>query len=169
MGWQSGGVLRKILPFTGAAVAGCAALGSVASRAVDTPWYAELDRPSFQPPRQVFPVVWTTLYADIGATSAVALDRLGDDDPGGASRYRRALAVNLVLNTSWSWVFFHFHRLGAATVVAGALAASSIDLVRRTASAAPAAGAALAPYAVWCSFATVLSGAIWRRNRRPVS
>lgn len=157
-------MLKKILPFTAGAVAGCAALGSIASRAVETPWYAKLDKPSFQPPGQVFPVVWTALYADIAATSAIALDRLGELNSDAVAAYRRAFAVNLVLNATWSWVFFRFHRLGAATAVAGALAVSSVDLVRRSSAAVPAAGVALSPYAAWCSFATVLSAAIWRRN-----
>jgi len=49
--------------------------------------------------------------------------------------------------------------------VAGLLAASSADLVRRAADADPKLGVALAPYPLWCSFATVLSTGIWRLNR----
>ncbi|HET9650346.1 MAG TPA: TspO/MBR family protein [Microlunatus sp.] len=159
-------MLRNILPFTAGAVAACAALGSIASRTVDSPWYRSLDKPAIQPPGAVFPVVWTSLYTDIAVTSAIALDRLEERDPEAASAYRRALAINLVLNAKWSWIFFRFHRLGLAAVFAGVLAGSSIDLVRRTYGAEPKAGLALSPYAAWCSFATVLSTAIWRRNRR---
>ena len=35
-----------------------------------------------------------------------------------------ALAVNLLLNASWSWVFFKAHRIGLAIGVAAALAVS---------------------------------------------
>jgi benzodiazapine receptor len=52
-----------------------------------------------------------------------------------------------------------------AIVVAGALAMSSIDLARRAGQTHRAAGIALSPYAAWCSFATVLTTAIWRGNR----
>ena len=34
-------------------------------------WYARLKKPSFQPPRQAFPIVWPILYADIAAVSAL--------------------------------------------------------------------------------------------------
>jgi tryptophan-rich sensory protein len=61
-------------------------------------------------------------------------------------------------------VFFRAHRLASAVAVAGALAVSSADLARRAGQGSPAAGWALVPYAAWCSFATVLSGVIWRRN-----
>ncbi|MFL1595796.1 tryptophan-rich sensory protein [Rhodococcus ruber] len=151
---------------TTAATAATAVAGSIASQDVDTRWYRRLRKPSFQPPGAVFPVVWTALYADIAVSSAVAIDELESEARvDEATYYRAALAVNLVLNASWSWVFFKAHRLVPATVVAGALAVSSADLARRAAVAKPAAGAALGPYAVWCAFATVLSGRIARLNR----
>ena len=161
--WETGHVLSRVLPFTAGAVAACAALGSIASAEVRSRWYARLEKPVIQPPGVVFGPVWTALYADIAVTSAIAIDRLQEHD---RATYERALAANLVLNASWSWVFFRFHRLGPAVAVAAALALSSGDLVRRTAAADLRAAAALSPYAAWCAFATVLSAAIWRRNRR---
>ena len=157
--------MKKSLPFTAAAVAACAGLGSVATRQVGSAWYRALRKPRIQPPPVAFPVVWTTLYADLAVTSAFALDRLrapADDQERG---YAVALGVNLALNAAWSWVFFGFHRLGPSVLVAGALTVSSVDLVRRTADADERAAAALAPYAAWCAFATVLSAAVWRANR----
>ncbi len=154
---------KKVLAATSAAAAATAVTGSIASTEVKSAWYARLDKPPIQPPGAVFGAVWTLLYSDIAITSAVALSELGSSERGHA--YRKALAVNLVLNTSWSWTFFKFHRLLPAVVVAGALAGSSVGLVRRTWAADRRAGAALLPYAGWCSFATVLSAALWRRNR----
>lgn len=148
------------------AVAATAGVGGLASQDVRSPWYAALDKPSFQPPDAAFPIAWTLLYADIALACGHALDRLeqgGSHDE--AAAYRRALALNLVANAGWSWVFFRQHRLGPAVLVAGVLAASGADLVRRTSAVSPAAGAALAPYPAWCAFATALSAAIWRRNR----
>jgi benzodiazapine receptor len=157
--------VKRTLVGTSAAVAATAALGSLASTDVNSEWYVRLRKPAIQPPGVVFPIVWTTLYTDIAVSSAVALDRLETSDSAAAVAFRRALAVNLVLNTSWSWVFFKAHQLAPAVAVAGALAVSSADLARRAGRASPAAGWALVPYAAWCSFATVLSGVIWRRNR----
>ena len=39
------------------------------------------------------------------------------------------------------------------------------DLARRAAAAEPKLGAALAPYPLWCGFATVMTTHIWRLNR----
>ncbi|AWZ22975.1 tryptophan-rich sensory protein [Rhodococcus pyridinivorans] len=151
---------------TAAATTTTAIVGSIASQDTDSRWYRKLRKPGFQPPAAAFPIVWTALYADIAVTSAVAIDEYTDaDDYAGRRNYIAALATNLVLNASWSWVFFKWHRLMPATVVAALLAASTADLTRRTAEANPAAGAALAPYSAWTAFATLLTGRIAQLNR----
>jgi tryptophan-rich sensory protein len=161
--------MRDLLPAlagTSASVAATAVAGAAASAEVRSGWYAALDKPSYQPPGEVFPVAWTALYADIAVTSALTLAELrrqGRADE--AARFAAALAANLGANGGWSWVFFRWHRLASAAGVAALLAVSSADLVRRAGRVSPAAAAALAAYPAWCGFATVLSTAIWRRNR----
>lgn len=151
---------------TGAGAAIAAGVGALASQDVDSRWYRRLAKPPFQPPAIAFPIVWTALYVDIAISSAVTIDTLNDEIRHiDASAFQRALAVNLVLNGAWTWVFFRAHRTGAAAITAAALTLSSADLVRRAAPASPPAAAALAPYAGWCAFATALSTDIWRRNR----
>lgn len=151
---------------TSAAVFAAAASGGLASRKTNPIWYAKLKKPSFQPPPQAFPIVWPILYTDIAAVSAATLDGYEEQRrPEQARAYRIALAANLVLNGSWTWLFFAQRRLGTATVAAGLLAASSADLTRRAVDARGPAGAVLAPYPAWCAFATALSGRIWWLNR----
>ncbi|MCB0922996.1 MAG: tryptophan-rich sensory protein [Mycobacterium sp.] len=158
--------MRRTLVATGLATAAAAVAGGIASREGVRGWYTTIRKPSYVPPNAVFPIAWTTLYADIAATSAAAIDRFrADSRHGEANAYIAALGINLVLNGGWSWVFFKQRRLGVATLAAGALAASSVDLTRRAAAADPKLGAALAPYPAWCAFATVMSGDIWRLNR----
>jgi len=151
------------------AVAAAAGIGSLASRPQVTSWYSRLKKPAYVPPNAVFPVVWTSLYTDIAATSASAIGRLRAAGRHGADKEARdyvvALGANLILNAGWSWLFFRYHKLGLSTVGAAVLAASSADLTRRTARADPRAGAALLPYPLWCTFATAMSGHIWVLNR----
>ncbi len=158
--------MRKALVGTGLATAAAAVAGAMSSSEGVRGWYTTIRKPSYVPPNAVFPIAWTTLYADIAVTSAAAIDRLrADGRRGEANAYIAALGVNLVLNGGWSWVFFTKRRLGVATLAAAALAASSVDLTRRAAAADLKLGAALAPYPAWCTFATVMSGDIWRLNR----
>jgi translocator protein len=160
-------VNKQTLAATTLAVAATAGIGSVASKPRITRWYPRLRKPPYVPPNQVFPIAWTTLYADIAVTSASAIDRLrGTGRDQEARNFVVALAANLVLNAGWSWLFFRYQKLGASALGAVVLAASSADLARRTAAADPRAGAALLPYPLWCSFATLMSVHIWVLNRR---
>lgn len=158
--------MRKALIGTGLATAAAAVAGSVASREGVRGWYTKIRKPDYVPPNAVFPIAWTTLYVDIAATSAAVIDRFraeGRDDK--AFAYIAALGSNLALNAGWSWVFFARRQLGPSVLVAAALAASSADLARRAGDADLKYGAALAPYPLWCTFATVMSADIWRLNR----
>jgi len=158
--------MGKSIVVTSLATAAAAVVGSIASkRGVET-WYPTLRKPRYVPPNGVFPVAWTTLYADIAVTSSAAIEKFrANGDDAKANAFTAALGTNLVLNASWSWLFFKAHKLGPSAVVAGALAVSSADLARRAAAADPKFGAALAPYPLWCSFATLMSTDIWRLNR----
>jgi benzodiazapine receptor len=156
------------LTATAMSVAAAAVVGGLASGpSVRSTWYLRLCKPSYQPPRQVFPVVWPALYADIALISASTIDQLQDSNQGQKARaYQAALALNLVLNGSWSWIFFNRRHLAASAAVAAALTASSADLTRRALAVRGAKSAPLALYPLWCAFATMLSTHIWLLNRR---
>jgi len=155
----------KTLVTTVGAVFVTAALGALASRPAESAWYARLKKPSFQPPRQAFPIVWSILYADIAAVSASTLDHLRDQDREQARTYAALLAANLALNAGWTWLFFTRRQLGVSALAAAALTASSADLTRRAIATRGPVGAALGLYPAWCAFATLLSTRIWQLNR----
>ena len=152
---------------TTVAVATASTVGGLATRpAVQSAWYARLRKPPYQPPRTVFPVVWPALYADIAVVSAATVDRLRQNGEQRVVRaYLVALAVNLLLNAGWSWVFFNRRRLAAAVAVNAALTASSADLARRAIAVRGGTAAWLTLYPVWCAFALALSAHIWLLNR----
>jgi translocator protein len=155
----------KTLVSTAGAVLATAALGGLASRPAESTWYAQLKKPSFQPPRQAFPVVWPLLYADVAAVSASTFDHFSHHDREQARTYAALLGANLVMNAGWTWLFFTRRQLGASALAAAALTASSADLTRRAIAAGGAAGAVLGLYPAWCAFATLLSTRIWQLNR----
>lgn len=158
--------MRKALIGTALATAAAAVAGSIASRDGVNGWYTTARKPDYVPPNVVFPIAWTTLYADIAVTSAAVINRFQEDGEKGKARaYMAALGANLALNAGWSWVFFAQRRLGLGTLAAGALAISSADLARRAGDADLKLGAALVPYPLWCGFATFMSGDLWRLNR----
>lgn len=156
---------RTLVP-TALAVTATAVIGGLASRPAESAWYQTLKKPPYQPAGQAFPIVWPVLYADIAAVSASTLSDL--ERRGQRKEHRAyivALATNLVLNASWSWLFFNRRRLGTSAVAAGVLAVSSADLVRRSVAVRGAKAAPIAAYAAWTAFATALSTHIWVLNR----
>jgi benzodiazapine receptor len=146
---------------TGAAVLATALLGSLATQP-DSRWYRSLDKPAWQPPRQVFPFVWAVLYGLLAYAGARAMDAT----PGDKRRaFQVSYAANLGLNAGWTPIFFAFHRPGAALAEIIALDASNVDLLRRAWAADRVAGASLVPYLTWTALATALNADIVRRNR----
>ncbi len=66
--------MRRHLPATVAAVTATAVVGGLGAD-VRSRWYADLDRPAWEPPGWAFPVAWTTLYGLIAVASGRVLDR----------------------------------------------------------------------------------------------
>lgn len=152
---------RRIHLVTAGGALTAAVVGALGTR-VRTRWYRELDKPPWQPPGWVFGPAWTTLYT-LGAVSA---DRALSGSAGpDRQRLSRCWAVNLALNTGWSWLFFTARRPGAALVDTALLEVSTLDLIRRTRRIDRPAALLLLPYAGWVALATALNLEIVRRNR----
>ncbi|GAA4209758.1 TspO/MBR family protein [Microbispora amethystogenes] len=151
---------KKTLTGTALAVTAAAVAGGLGTDPRSS-WYHRLRKPSWQPPRQAYGLVWTPLYATIAYASARALS-LGDERSRPA--LRRALAANLALNAAWPPLFFKARspRLALAELVA--LNASNVLLTRRFLRQDRAAGLLLLPYTGWTLFATALNASIARRN-----
>lgn len=150
---------RFIIP--SAVCAGAATLGALGTK-VDSAWYTNLKKPAWQPPGKVFGPAWTTLYSLTAFASGRALNRLSN------SRDRRAylgeLGVNMAVNVAWSWLFFSARRPDASLLASAVLEASTLRLLKRAATVDRVSAAALAPYAAWVGFATVLNAEILRLN-----
>ena len=125
-------------------------------------WYRSIAKPSWQPPDWLFGPVWTVLYILL-AVSAWLVWRSGDSLTGVAMAL---YAVNLALNAAWSAVFFGLRRIGWALAEIGTLWVSTLALLLAFWAVSPLAGAMIAPYLAWATFAGILNAEIWRRNRR---
>jgi benzodiazapine receptor len=152
------------LALTAAATIASATIGAL----VTTPEsmrYAGLDRLTWQPPPIALTLASAPLYADIAVTSAAALTTLeGEGRNDEVAALRAALAVNLVLNTGWSVLFWRVRRPWLSTAWCAVLTGSSLDLVRRLHHVDPSLHNALSPYPAGCALATALNAAIARRN-----
>ncbi|MCQ0970906.1 tryptophan-rich sensory protein [Paracoccus sp. TK19116] len=121
-------------------------------------WYDGLEKPSFTPPKRVFPVAWTMIYlliAIAGARLAVL--------PGSAMAMA-LWAAQIALNTLWTPVFFGAHRMGLGMGVMAALWLVVAALVVAAFRLDAWAGLMLLPYLAWLCVAAALNWRIWRDN-----
>ena len=153
--WRLGG-LAAILAVTYVA-AGAGAIASVnAAR-----FYAALAKPGWAPAPWVFGPVWTVLYTliAIGAWMVV-----GYEGWRGARLQLILYGVQLVVNASWTWLFFALHSGSGAFVDIVALVVLIIATLIAFWRVRPLAGALLAPYLAWVMFASALTWSIWMLN-----
>ena len=86
-------------------------------------WYADLSKPSFNPPAWLFGPVWTVLYVLI----AIAGWRTWGRDRAG--RAMQLWWAQMLLNFLWTPIYFGMHQIGFALVVILLLLASIIAFI----------------------------------------
>ena len=141
-------------------------IGFIAARIIVpeiTGWYAALQKPWFNPPSWVFPVVWTVIYI-LAAIAAYRVWKHRDS----STAYKTAVGIyfiQLLLNFLWSVVFFGMHEiLGALVVILTLLVSIIVNMVWFSRFSRTGAWLLL-PYLLWVSFASVLNLNIYLLNR----
>lgn len=117
--------------------------------------YQTLEKPPLSPPDWVFPIVWIILYALMGI-SAYLVYR-SDSEPVRVKSALRVYWLQLVVNFSWSIVFFRFQAFWAAFVVLAILIILVITMLVKFAKIRPAAALVNVPYLLWLLFAAYLN------------
>lgn len=126
-------------------------------------WYANLDRPSFNPPDWLFAPVWTALYA-LMAVAAFLIWQKGLNN----NAVRIALAfflLQLFLNALWTPLFFGARMVLLALVEIVLLWLAILVTILTFARVSTLAAGLLLPYIAWTTFAAILNAAIYLLNR----
>ncbi len=135
--------------------------GRMANSGYSNAWFAALEKPAIMPPGWLFPVAWTLLYICLGLAIAIILNARGARGRGLAVTL---FVAQLLLNYSWSPVFFGMHKVGTALfiIIAMLLLAGAATVlfarIRRTAALL------MLPYLAWLVFASVLNYQIGALN-----
>ena len=134
--------------------------GAVTTPKIDN-WYATLVKPSWNPPNWIFGPVWSVLCLGMAIAAWLVWRQGGLADAVGSLTL---FGVQLVLNLTWSCLFFGLQSPGAAFVdialLWAAIAATMVAFWFRS----TLAGLLFVPYLAWVSFAAVPNFAIWRLN-----
>ena len=134
--------------------------GFATSAGIST-WYADLNKPVFNPPNYLFGPVWTGLYILMGVSLFLVWK-----SPSSDARNTALLifGIQLLLNFAWSFIFFYFHQVGWALVEILLVWLSILIMIFVFQNLNKTAAYIQIPYLIWVSFATVLNAAIWRLN-----
>ena len=138
------------------------AIGNFFTLSEITTWYAALTKPTWTPPNWLFGPVWTTLYILMGIALYLIWSKgLEHKDVKIAIG---VFAVQLILNTLWSIVFFGMHSLfgGVVTIIILWIAILANIIVFYRIS--KPAGLLLVPYIVWVSIASYLNYSVYLLN-----
>ena len=125
-------------------------------------WFSTLNKPSFNPPNYLFGPVWTALYILMGISLYLILQT-----PKAEIRNTALIifTIQMILNFSWSFLFFYFKWPGIAFVDIILMWISIVVMIFTFYRISATAAYLQVPYLLWVSFASVLNGAIWYLNK----
>lgn len=121
-------------------------------------WYDRLNKPSWNPPDWVFPVVWTILYVFIAFAGWLVWGEVGMSLPV------VLWGVQLVLNAAWSWMFFGLRRMDLAFVNVCGLWLSVALFIVFALPVSWLAALLFVPYLAWVTTAALLNRTVWKMN-----
>ena len=137
-----------------------AIIGSVTRPQIST-WYQTLQRSNLTPPNSIFPIAWTILYGMIGACGWVIWH---------TGSFRRInfikilYMIQLILNWSWSPLFFHYHLSGLSLIVLFLMDIAVGTIIWVSNRHIRVVCVLMMPYLLWILFATYLNFYIWWYN-----
>jgi tryptophan-rich sensory protein len=126
-----------------------------------TTWYPALAKPAWTPPGWLFGPVWTGLYVLMAVAAWLVWRERARRPVGGALALH---GIQLVLNVTWSGLFFGLESPEAGLVGIAALWLAIAATLVAFGRARPLAAWLLAPYLAWVSYAAGLNWALWRLN-----
>jgi translocator protein len=138
-----------------------AVAGLFTSSGVDG-WYANANKPSFNPPNWIFAPVWTTLYILMGIAMYIVWKWEGDKQVKRTALF--LYVVQLTLNFAWSFIFFKLQQPGWAFAEIIAMWVMILMTIIWFSKISRTAAWLLVPYLGWVSFASVLNYYIWQLN-----
>lgn len=150
-------LIACLIPLAGAWIIGYGAQKNM------YPWYNQIARPSWGPPDWIFAPVWTYLYLSMGYAS-YRVWKTGNGFSGDGKLPLMIYIAQLLLNWTWTQIFFNLHLLGAATIHIFVLLAFIIITCVTFCRVDQIAGILFVPYMAWVSFASSLCFTIWRLN-----
>ncbi len=117
-------------------------------------WYAGLERSSLTPPSYVFPIVWAILYAMLGACGSIIWR---DPSLPRISTIKVLYVIQLILNLSWSHLFFRYHLTGLSLLSLAVMDVLVSILIWLAYPKIKILSILMTPYFIWILYASYLN------------
>ena len=124
-------------------------------------WYNSLQKPLFTPPSGIFAPVWGVLYVLMFVSFLIMIYSDKNQDKKLAVIL---FSVQLLLNFSWTPVFFYFHNIKLAFIIILLLAILLVLTIVKFLEVSKFSGILLIPYFLWVIFAMYLNFEFMRLN-----
>jgi tryptophan-rich sensory protein len=164
----------KLQPTALLGLLGLAALAGIASASVAVAnmrgWFAALTPPPLTPPNPMPIAGWGLLAIIYVLMAGAAWQVLRPINPAACQRSAQIAAIlawgwQLALGAAWPAVFFGFHAMLSALVVAAMLVAAIAVTIRRFARLDRVAAILLVPNLAWGGFLIYLNAGFWWLNQ----
>lgn len=146
------------------------AIGSIFTSESVSTWFQTIEKPSFSPPNWFFGPVWTTLYVMMGISLFLVWRATTSTTTFTKDRRSRKISAfiafgsQLILNVSWSFLFFGLRSPQFAFVEIIILLISIVVTIVIFSKISKLAAILMLPYAGWVTFASFLNLQIWLLN-----
>ena len=128
------------------------------------PWYQSLNRLPISQPDWIFAPVWTTLYAFMSIAIWIVYEKTKVSEPSFSKKIIKIYFYHLVINLTWSFVFFYYHLIFAAFInIIFLIIAISILMVLYL-PRSRISFILMVPYLLWVIFASVLNFGLYLIN-----
>lgn len=128
---------------------------------MDLIWYNSLNKPALNPPNWIFAPMWGIIYFLMFCSFLLMIYSDTNIDKKPAIIF---FVIQLLLNLSWSPVFFYFHNIKFAFVIITLLTIFLLLTIVAFFKISKNSGYLLIPYLLWLLFAVYLNFEIIRLN-----
>ncbi len=120
-------------------------------------WYANLNKPSWQPPDFIFGIIWPYNFIVLGIAATVIGQRASKP---AAFTYIAFFALSVIAALTWAYLFYNPHNLTGASIALTSTALLTIPMTYILFTISIPMAIAVMPYQVWVGIAAGLSWGI---------
>ena len=120
-------------------------------------WYANINKPSWQPPGAVFGIIWPYNFIVLGIAASIIGQRASKP---AAVTYIAFFALSVTAALTWAYLFYRPHNLTGAAIALTLTALLTIPMTYILFTISIPMAIAVLPYQLWVAIAATLNWSI---------